>query len=230
MPSADRARRAENGRTHRSMAPADDEVRHMAQLQGPKNGLSVHRLRAVLAHVKAECVLDALPIPASDHDGGAILTEGKLELNEPRVALEYLIERFDWRDAFADRVELRARERNAIAAFDRVVLPGFFASLRGEPMSTDSRKQIVRQLRDLAQTAHATGFRVGNALSLWIAPAWMRMRWLRDASPLAGMIGEWMELGGWLEAAAGQPCIARTAPSRSEVADGIAIRNVARAG
>ncbi|MGE0145039.1 MAG: hypothetical protein AB7I19_17980 [Planctomycetota bacterium] len=230
MPSEHRTLDVQDRLAKHSSSHLGDEVRHMAQLQGPKNGLSVHRLRAVLAHVKAECILDALPTPAIDHDGGATLTEGKLELGEPKAALEYLIERFDWRDAYADRVELRARERNAISVFDRVVLPGFFATLRGEALSTDSRKQIVRQLRDLAQTAHATGFRVGNALSLWIAPAWTRMRWLRDASPLAGMIGEWMELGGWLEAAAAQPSVARTAPSRSEVLDGLPIRDVARAG
>ena len=189
----------------------------MTELFGPATSIAVHRLRAVLAQARAECALHLDDCAATDHDPGARLQDGKLKLTDARGAMEYLVERHGWQDAFSDRVDVRARERAAITAFDAVVMPAFFTSLRAEPIDAVTRKAVLGELRELAQTAHATGYRADNALALWIAPAWMRMRWLREASPLAAMLGEWLELGGWLEAAAGQPSVHKTAPSRSKV-------------
>ncbi len=177
-----------------------------------------------MAQLHADCNLQLDTGAATDRDPGATFTDGKLKLNDPRVVLDYLIEKHQWHGAWADRIEMRARERAALAAFDAVVVPAFHATVRGLTLPVETRKNVVTELRELAQTAHANGFRVGNALSLWVAPAWMRMRWLREHSPMASMIGEWIELGGWLEAAAALPEVTRTAPSRGEVQAAVTTR------
>lgn len=194
----------------------------MAELFGPATALSVHRLRAVFAHVRQDLVLHLSEEPAVEHDPGARLHDGKLKLCDARVAMEYVAERHGWQDAFSDRIDVRARERAAIAAFDGIVLPAFHASLRGEPMVGATRKAVLTELRELAQVAHATGYRPDSALALWTAPAAQRMRWLRDVSPFATLMGEWLELGSWFDAALAQPSVSRTAPNRAAVHVGVA--------
>ena len=189
----------------------------MAELFGPVTALSVHRLRAVFAHVRQDVVLHLDERAAVDGDPGARLHDGKVKLCDARVAMEYLAERHGWQGAFSDRIDVRARERDAIAAFDRNVLPAFEASLRGEAMDGATRKAVLTELRELGQVAHATGYRTDSALALWTAPAALRMHWLRDVSPFAAMLGEWLELGSWLDAAAAQPAVARTGPDRATV-------------
>lgn len=181
------------------------------------------RTRALLVHLRVEFETIEIDLDARDPEflklspTGKVphLVDGKLELYESAVIAEYLAERHRMAAAFDADPATRARERLAIAAWDQTMASAFYRTMRARG-EDGTRTHVTRELQELLRTVRATGKRLGNLLSFHVAPFWARMQWLRDLSPIAGWIDEWIELKGWLDEALAQPAIQRTLPDRDE--------------
>jgi hypothetical protein len=64
---------------------------------------------------------------------------------------------------------------------------------------------------------HVTHGGIGDLLSFHVAPFWQRMGWATHLSPFAELIGEWVDVKRWLDAAVAQPVVQATAPDRDVV-------------
>jgi glutathione S-transferase len=180
------------------------------------------RVRAVLTHLNLRFETQIVDLEARDPDflrltptgKVPLLVDGKLKLYESRVICEYLAEAHGWAAAFADEPGLRARQRLAMTAWDATIAPSFYRGLRDVDLDKDTRRAVQAELKELAQTVQAAGRQPGDLLSFHVAPHWVRMTWLRDLSPAADLIGEWVDLKTWLDACAAQAPIRATLPER----------------
>jgi glutathione S-transferase len=180
------------------------------------------RVRAVLRHLDLRFELHEVDLDARDPDflkltpTGAVplLLDGRLKLYESAVICEYLADAYGWTAAFAGEPGLRARQRLAMAAWDATIAPAFYDGLRDGGLDKDARTEVQAELRELAQTVQTAGRQPGDLLSFHVAPHWARMAWLRDLSPVADLIGEWIDLRAWLDACVAQAPIQATLPDR----------------
>ncbi len=180
------------------------------------------RVRAVLTHLEVPFRTHEIDLAERDPEFLAktptgkvpLLVDGKLTLYESAVICGYLAERHEWGDAFAEDVEVRARQRLAMVTWDETIAPAFYTSLRDGALESERKQALVAELKELAKTVHATRGGIGDLLSFHVATFWARMCWLHDASPVPGIVGEWVDVKRWLDAAVAQPAIQATLPDK----------------
>lgn len=180
------------------------------------------RVRALLTHLKVG--FEQHVVDLNDRDPEflkltptgkvPLLVDGKVKLYESAVICQYLAEQHGFADAFDEKLENRARERLAMVTWDATIAPSFYRGLKERGLDADTQKAVQAELKELAQTVQATGKKVGNLLSFHVAPHWARMTWLRDLSPTADLIGEWIDVKSWLDRCVEQPAIQATLPAK----------------
>lgn len=145
-----------------------------------------------------------------------LLVDDDATLYESAIINEYLREKFEWTDGLSRGVYQRARERLAMAQFDSVIVPAFWASLKaGGALDEQKRKAVERELEELEKTAEAADARV-NLLGLHVITHVIRWRWLGDATPFPALLAARPVLTKWLDELAALPAIESTLPDREK--------------
>ena len=106
-----------------------------------------------------------------------------------------------------------------ILAERHVVVPAFFRTLRQPDLEDELRSTLSRELAFLNATVSRVGDDVANLSAIHVATHWVRMDWLRDLTPLPGLIDQHPVLKRWLDLAAALPAVQRTLPNREETVE-----------
>ena len=177
-----------------------------------------HRTRALLVHLDQAFELREVDLAAKPADFLALsptaavplLEDQGFVLYESAVINEYLAERLAWREAFAPEARQRARERLAMKRFDEVVVPTAIRSLR-DPAALEASPLWRREVEQLGLTV--AGSRAASLLGLHLATHWLRYDWAFAGSQAVEALRG--AAGGFLDAAAGLPCVVSTSPERA---------------
>ena len=142
------------------------------------------------------------------------LVDGDLSLFESAVINDYLAEKFGFDDAYSDELPKRALQRLVMRRWDDVIAPTFYHSLKDPEMPKEKRDEVQKELRFLAVAVQRVSDGARGLASLHVATHWARIDWLRDLSPLGGMVDEYPALRSWLDKCAAQDAIQKTLPDR----------------
>lgn len=177
------------------------------------------RVRALL--VRLGQPFETCMIDLSDRDQGflgitptgkvPLLVEGDVKLYESQVINDYLAERNEWKEAYSQDLAVRHRQKLAMKQWDAVVVPAWYRGLQA-PSSFEGkiRERVIKEIGELAATVNLFREKVDTIPAYHLAPFWVRMAWLRDSSPICGIVEEHQVLKGWLEKAAALPAIQQT--------------------
>lgn len=177
------------------------------------------RSRALLTHLGEPFEPREIDLASKPADFLAISPSGKVPLleedgfvlYESAVVNEYLAERLNWR-GFSTDVQERALERLAIAQFDGVINPAFYALFKSP--ETPLAPNVIREIEQLAKTVR--GKPVDSLLGFHIAPFWVRWVWVDPESEVIKRVRAEEGLADWLDQAAALPAIVSTNPDRDE--------------
>lgn len=178
------------------------------------------RARALLTHLGTDYKLEEIDLDNRDPEflkmspTGKVpfLVDGRVKLFESRVINDYLAEKLGFDGAYSDDLELRALQKLLMARWDEVIAPAFYGSLR-DPQGFDA-KAVRPELGWMAATVNRMKDDVENLAGFHAATHWARMDWLRDLTPLPGVIDEYPALRAWLDRAVAQPAVQQTLPDR----------------
>lgn len=187
------------------------------------------RTRALLEHLQEPYELREVDLDDRDPEllrlspTGKVpfLVDGDEKLFESRVINDYLAAKLGHEQAYAEDVGLRALQQLLMGQWDTVVAPAFYRSL-GDPdfLDNERREQLRKELRWMNRTverlaADPVQDRVTDSLAqIHVATHWARMDWLREFTPLAGLVDEQPALRAWLDRAAQLPAVQKTLPDR----------------
>lgn len=140
-----------------------------------------------------------------------LLVEGDLKLYESQVINDYLAERNEWREAYSSDAAVRSRQKLAMKQWDGVVIPAWYRGMQA-PSSFDGkiRERVIKEIGELAATVNLFREKVDNLPGFHFAPFWAHMTWLKESTPIHGIIEEHQVLKGWLDKAVALPAIQQT--------------------
>lgn len=177
------------------------------------------RVRALLVRLGQPfetCVIDL-----SDRDKGflgltptgkvPLMVDGDVKLYESEIINDYLAERKEWREAYASDLSVRSRQKLAMKQWDSVVVPAWYRGMQA-PSSFDGkiRERVIKEIAELAATVNLFREKVDNLPGFHFAPFWARMTWLKESSPVFGIIEEHQVLRGWMDKAVALPAVQQT--------------------
>ena len=147
-----------------------------------------------------------------------LLIDGKNKLWESRVINDYIATTFGFKTAYSEDPYARAREQLLMTDWDSQVVAIHMRALRNkDSFDRPARKQLVAMLGEFAKTLHLAEWSVINLIGMHCAPFWARMDWMREHSPVPGLIDEFVNIKKWLDSAVSFAPVQRTLPNSEEV-------------
>ncbi len=141
-----------------------------------------------------------------------MLVEDDFVLYESQMINDYLVELFEWEQAYPGDLRLEYRQKVAMKQWDSVILEPFYEGLSDPVALLDAEEKIRPELEQLASVVRDIDGATDNLFAFHFGPFWARMTWLRKYTAFPDWVREQDGLGEWMDGILDEPPIAETLP------------------